>query len=66
MEERTQQMNTELVFEVTEADGGNCAERLTENNVTQADTWEELCANVKDAVAAYFLMGGIQNGCGCA
>ena len=51
-------MSTELVFEVTEeADGGYCAECLTENIVTQADTWEELRAMVKDAVIGYFFDG---------
>jgi len=37
----------ELVFEVVqEADGGYCAECLTENIFTQKDTWEELRRNV--------------------
>ncbi len=32
----------ELVFEVTqEADGGFCAECLTENSFTEADNWDE-------------------------
>jgi predicted RNase H-like HicB family nuclease len=45
----------ELVFEVTqEADGGYVAEALGENIVTEADTWEELRANVKEAVRAFF------------
>lgn len=44
-----------LVFEVVqEPDGGYCAECLTENIFTQADTWDDLRANVKEAVAAYF------------
>jgi len=48
----------DLVFEVIqEADGGYVAECLTENIVTQADTWEELRANVKDAVEGYFFDG---------
>ena len=43
-----------LLFEVTqEADGGYCAECLTENIFTQGDTWEELRA-VKEAVAAFY------------
>lgn len=51
-------MNTELIFEVTEeADGGYVAECLTESIVTEGDTWEELRANVKDAVEGYFLTG---------
>ena len=45
----------ELVFEVTqEADGGYVAESLGEGVITQADTWEELRVNVREAVAAYF------------
>jgi len=44
-----------LVFEaIQEADGGYCAECLTENIFTQADTWEELRSNVIDATAAFF------------
>jgi predicted RNase H-like HicB family nuclease len=44
----------ELVFEVTqEGDGGFVAECLTESIFTQADTWEELRLNVKEAVAAF-------------
>ena len=46
---------SELVFEVAqEADGGYCAECLTENIFTQGDTWDELRLNVREAVAAYF------------
>lgn len=46
---------SELVFDVTEeAEGGYSAECLTENIFTQGDTWEELRANVKEAVAVYF------------
>jgi len=42
------------VFEVIqEADGGFWAECPTETIVTQADTWEELWANVREAAAAY-------------
>jgi predicted RNase H-like HicB family nuclease len=45
----------ELVFEITqEADGGYCAECLTENIFTQGDSWDQLRANVKDAVAAFY------------
>jgi len=44
----------ELVFEVTQdADGGFVAECLTEPIFTQADTWEELRSNVREAVAAF-------------
>jgi predicted RNase H-like HicB family nuclease len=46
---------SELVFDVSEeADGGFVAECLSENIVTQGDTWEELRANVREAVAAFF------------
>jgi predicted RNase H-like HicB family nuclease len=46
---------SELLFEVTqEADGGCCAECLTEGIFTQGDTWDELRENVREAVAAYF------------
>jgi hypothetical protein len=45
----------ELVFEVTqEADGGFVAEALGEGIVTEGDNWEELRANVREAVRAYF------------
>ncbi|MGH6876607.1 MAG: 2-phospho-L-lactate guanylyltransferase [Rhizomicrobium sp.] len=45
----------ELVFEVTqEADGGFVAEALGESIFPEADTWEQLRANVREAVQAYF------------
>ena len=45
----------EIVFEVTqEADGGYCAECLTESIFTQADTWNELRENVREAVEAFY------------
>jgi len=45
----------ELVFEVTqEADGGYVAECLSEDIFTQGDTWEELRANVLEAVRAFY------------
>jgi predicted RNase H-like HicB family nuclease len=45
----------ELVFEVTqESDGGYCAECLTESIVTEANTWDELRANVREAVRGYY------------
>lgn len=44
----------ELVFEVVqEADGGFVAQGLTEDIFTEADTWEELRGNVREAVGAY-------------
>ncbi len=45
----------ELVFEVVqEADGGYCAECLTENIFTEADTWDELRRNAIEATSAFF------------
>jgi hypothetical protein len=50
----------ELIFEVTqEADGGYCAECLTLDIFTQADTWNELRTNVREAVRAYFFDGAV-------
>jgi predicted RNase H-like HicB family nuclease len=48
----------ELVFDVTqEADGGFSAECLSESIFTQGDTWDELRANVKEAVEAFYFDG---------
>jgi hypothetical protein len=45
----------ELVFDVTqEADGGYCAECLTESIVTEGHTWDELRVNVREAVRGYY------------
>jgi hypothetical protein len=45
----------EIIFEVTqEADGGFTAECLTEAVFAQADNWQELREQVKDAVEGYF------------
>jgi predicted RNase H-like HicB family nuclease len=45
----------EIVFSVTqEADGGFVAECLSHDIFTQGNTWEELRANVQEAVSAYF------------
>ena len=45
----------ELVFEITqEADGGFVAEALGESIFTEADTWDELRTNVREAVAAFY------------
>lgn len=45
----------ELVFEVTqEEDGGFCAECLSENIFTQADTWDELRQNAQEAVRGFY------------
>jgi len=45
----------EIVFEVAqEADGGFTAEALGESIFTQADSWDELKANVREAVQAFY------------
>lgn len=45
----------EIVFEVSqEADGGFVAEAIGESIFTQAETWEELRTNVREAVQGYF------------
>ncbi len=45
----------EIVFEVTqEGDGRFTAEALGESIFTQADNWEELRANVREAVQAFY------------
>jgi hypothetical protein len=44
-----------LIFEVTqEADGGFCADCLTESIITQGDSWDLLRDNVREAVCAYY------------
>lgn len=48
-------MNQTIVFEVSqEDDGGFVAECLTEDIFTQGDNWEQLKANVKEAVQGYY------------
>jgi predicted RNase H-like HicB family nuclease len=45
----------EIVFSVTqESDGGFVGECLSHDIFTQGDSWDELRANVREAVAAYF------------
>ena len=45
----------DLVFEVIqEADGGFCAECLTDNMVTEGNTWDELRTNVREVVKAFY------------
>jgi hypothetical protein len=45
----------ELVLEVTqEIDGGYVAEALGESIVSEADSWEKLRANVREAVRAFY------------
>jgi hypothetical protein len=51
----TESSATELVFSVTqESDGGYVAECLTDDIVTQGDSWEELRDNVREAVEAFY------------
>jgi predicted RNase H-like HicB family nuclease len=47
---------SEIVFEITQDDteGGFIASALGHSIVTQADTWEELRANVREAVLWHF------------
>ena len=45
----------EIIFEITQdGNGGFVAECLTEGIFTQANDWEELRRNVKEAVAAFY------------
>ena len=45
----------ELVFSVTqENDGGYVAECLSHDIFTQGNSWDELRANVREAVSAFF------------
>ena len=45
----------EIVFTVTqESDGGYVAECLSHDIFTQGNTWEELRANVRETVSAFF------------
>lgn len=45
----------EIVFSITqESDGGYVAECLSHDIFTEGKTWEELRANVREAVSAYF------------
>lgn len=48
----------EIVFEVLQdQDGGFVAECLSESIITEADTWQELRANVREAVSADYFDG---------
>ena len=45
----------ELIFEVRDAEeGGYCARALGHDIFTEADTWEELRANVLEATSLHF------------
>ena len=55
MQSPTYDAVNEIVFEVTQdGDGGYSAECLTESIFTQGNTWDELRANVKEAVEAFY------------
>jgi len=46
---------SELVFDVSqEADGGFCAECLSDTIVTEGNTWEELRKIVQEVVRAFY------------
>lgn len=48
-------MQNELIFEVTqEADGGFCTQCLTHDIFAQANDWDELRTDVREAVSAFF------------
>lgn len=50
----------EIIFEIIqEEDGGYVAEALGENIFTQADSWEELRENVREAVNAFYFDRGV-------
>jgi hypothetical protein len=50
----------ELIFEVRDAEeGGYCARALGHAIVTQAETWEELRANVLEATSLHFEDGAV-------
>jgi predicted RNase H-like HicB family nuclease len=45
----------ELIFEIRDAEeGGYFARALGHGIFTQGETWDELCANVLEAVAVHF------------
>ncbi|MGA1206059.1 MAG: type II toxin-antitoxin system HicB family antitoxin [Opitutales bacterium] len=50
---------SEIIFEIREdeTEGGFVARALGHSIVTQADTWEELRTNVRDAVRCHFEEG---------
>ena len=48
-------MGMELIFEVRDAEeGGYCARALGHSIFTEAETWEELRANVLEATSVHF------------
>lgn len=48
-------MTETIIFEISqEEDGGFVSECLTEDIFTQGDTWEQLKANINDAVKGFY------------
>jgi hypothetical protein len=49
-------MSSEIIFEVSEdaVDGGFTASALGHSIVTEAETWDELRANAREAVLCHF------------
>ena len=48
-------MGMEIIFEVRDAEeGGYCARALGHGIFTEAETWEELRANVLEAISVHF------------
>lgn len=46
---------SEIVFEISpDSDGGFTAEALGESIFTEADSWDELRSNVREAVQAFY------------
>jgi hypothetical protein len=46
---------SEIVFEISQdSDGGFTAEALGESIFTQGDTWDDLRANVREVVQAFY------------
>ncbi|WP_417911351.1 type II toxin-antitoxin system HicB family antitoxin [Candidatus Electronema sp. PJ] len=54
-------MELEIIFEIREdeSEGGFIARALGCSIVTQADTWEELRTNVRDAIRCHFDEGQV-------
>jgi hypothetical protein len=53
-------MDMELIFEVRDAEeGGYCARALGHAIFTEAETWEELRANVLEAASLHFEDGPV-------
>ena len=54
-------MGMELIFEIRDAEeGGYCARALGHAIFTEAETWDELRANVLEAIALHFENGSMR------